>query len=476
MAKKILIKSSKKESGADLSPSEKLVLLNQFVTLVEIGRALSSERDLDKLLEMIMDEARHFTHADGGTLYILEGGKLHFKIVQNESLGIRMGGKASQDIPFLPVTMDKTNVSAYVAMTGQSVNIPDVYHYESLDFSGPKQFDQKFNYRTQSMLVVPMKNHDEEVIGAIQLMNARGMTESDQIIPFSHYSVNLIESLASQAAIAISNVSLINSALQANEEIALARDRALKANEAKNRFLANISHEFRTPLNAIIGFSEMLMEEVEERDLMSLHDDLEKISSSGKYLLELINQILDLSKVEAGKMEISLESFNTRRMVENITADIKPLAGKNKNTLEINFSNDLGSMVADPTKLKQSLTNLLSNACKFCENGTVSLDVHREKKGTLDWISFKVTDTGIGIPEDQMENIFLEFSQGDSSTTRKYGGTGLGLAISQRYCRMMGGDITVQSKPGKGSTFTIHLPVKVVPFSDHPRRRASDAE
>ncbi|TDJ51869.1 MAG: hypothetical protein E2O44_01515, partial [Nitrospina sp.] len=133
-------------------------------------------------------------------------------------------------------------------------------------------------------------------------------------------------------------------------------------------------------------------------------------------------------------------------------------------------------MVADPTKLKQSLTNLLSNACKFCENGTVSLDVHREKKGTLDWISFKVTDTGIGIPEDQMENIFLEFSQGDSSTTRKYGGTGLGLAISQRYCRMMGGDITVKSKLGKGSTFTIHLPVKVVPFSDHPRRRASDAE
>lgn len=325
------------------------------------------------------------------------------------------------------------------------------------------------------MLVVPMKNREDEVIGAIQLMNAREWNTGDQVIPFPHSSVSLIESLASQAAVAISNVSLINSALQANEEIALARDRALEASEAKNRFLANISHEFRTPLNAIIGFSEMLMEEMEERELMSLYEDLEKISSSGKYLLDLIKDILDLSKAEAGKMEVSLESFNPRHMVEDIVTGIQPLAGKNKNTLALNIGSDLGNMVADPNKLKQSLTNLLSNACKFCENGTISLAVHRMKKGSLDWFSFKVTDTGIGIPEDQMENIFLEFSQGDSSTTRKYGGTGLGLAISQRYCRMMGGDITVESKPGKGSTFTIHLPVKVVPFSDHPRRRASDA-
>lgn len=469
------LKPSKKDSVTGSATDEKLVLLNQFAKLVEIGRALSSEHDLDKLLAMIIDEARHFTNADGGTLYILEGGKLHFKIVQNESLEIRMGGKTNQKIPFLPIPMDNTNVSAHVAMTGQSVNIPDVYNYKLLDFSGPKQFDKKFNYRTQSMLVVPMKNREDEVIGAIQLMNAREWNTGDQVIPFPHSSVSLIESLASQAAVAISNVSLINSALQANEEIALARDRALEASEAKNRFLANISHEFRTPLNAIIGFSEMLMEEMEERELMSLYEDLEKISSSGKYLLDLIKDILDLSKAEAGKMEVSLESFNPRHMVEDIVTGIQPLAGKNKNTLALNIGSDLGNMVADPNKLKQSLTNLLSNACKFCENGTISLAVHRMKKGSLDWFSFKVTDTGIGIPEDQMENIFLEFSQGDSSTTRKYGGTGLGLAISQRYCRMMGGDITVESKPGKGSTFTIHLPVKVVPFSDHPRRRASDA-
>ena len=469
-------KSPKKESAPGSSTGEKMILLNQFVKLVEIGRALSGERDLDKLLEMIMDEARHFTNADGGTLYILENGKLHFKIVQNESLDIRMGRKANQEIPFPPVDMDQTNVSAYVAMTGQSVNIPDVYNFKSLKFAGPKQFDDKFNYRTQSMLVVPMKNHEDEVIGAIQLMNAREMNRDDQVVPFPHDSVSLIESLASQAAVAITNVSLINSALQDNEEIALARDKALEANKAKNRFLANISHEFRTPLNAIIGFSDMLMEEVEEMDIMSLHGDLEKISSSGKYLLELIEEILDLSKVEAGKMEISLESFHISHLVEDLIAGIQPLAVKNNNSLEIKFGEDLGNLVADPTKFRQSLTNLLSNACKFTENGKVSLEVIRKKKGALDWISFKVTDTGIGIPGDQMENIFLEFSQGDSSTTRKYGGTGLGLAISQRYCRMMGGDITVQSEPGKGSIFTIHLPVKVVPFSDHPRRRASDVE
>jgi len=474
MKKEKLSKSPEKESAPGSSTGGKLDLLNQFVKLVEIGRALSSERDLGKLLDMIMDEARDFTNADGGTLYILENGKLHFKVVQNESLDIRMGEKTNQEIPFPPVDMDQSNVSAYVVMTGQSVNIPDVYNFKSPKFTGPKQFDDKFNYRTQSMLVVPMKNHTDQVIGAIQLMNAREMKKPNHVIPFPHYSVSLIESLASQAAVAITNVSLINSALQANEEIALARDKALEANNAKNRFLANISHEFRTPLNAIIGFSEILMEEVEEMDIMSLHGDLEKISLSGKYLLELIKEILDLSKVEAGKMEISLESFYIRHAVENIIAHTQPLAVKNNNSLDINFGKDLGNMVADPTKLRQSLTNLLSNACKFTENGKVSLEVYRKKKGALDWISFKVTDTGIGIPKDQMEDIFLEFSQADSSTTRKYGGTGLGLAISQRYCRMMGGDITVQSEPGKGSIFTIHLPVKVVPFSDHPRRRASD--
>ena len=149
-------KSPKKESAPGSSTGEKMILLNQFVKLVEIGRALSGERDLDKLLEMIMDEARHFTNADGGTLYILENGKLHFKIVQNESLDIRMSRKSNQKIPFPPVDLDQTNVSAYVAMTGQSVNIPDVYNFKSLKFAGPKQFDDKFNYRTQSMLVVPI--------------------------------------------------------------------------------------------------------------------------------------------------------------------------------------------------------------------------------------------------------------------------------------------------------------------------------
>jgi len=207
--------------------------------------------------------------------------------------------------------------------------------------------------------------------------------------------------------------------------------------------------------------------------LDDFQSDLDKIRSSGKHLLGLINEILDLSKIEAGKMEIFLESFDINKLISEVQATIHPLAEKKSNELIIDFLPDAGSMEADETRVRQMLHNLLSNACKFTENGTVTLKVRRSNYEGIDWITFDIIDTGMGIPQDSLKNLFLEFSQVDNSSTRKFGGTGLGLAISRRFCLMMGGDITVKSVDGEGSTFTIKMPVKVVPKATL-RRRASD--
>ncbi|PIQ97483.1 MAG: hypothetical protein COV67_03915 [Nitrospinae bacterium CG11_big_fil_rev_8_21_14_0_20_56_8] len=458
--------------GSDRAQTVEL-LIQQVKRLAEVGQALSVERNLPALLEKIVTEARTMTCADGCTLYIKDENSLSFKIVQNESLNIYMGGTSGVDITFPPVELKESNVSAYVAMKGVTINIPDVYDFKPFDFTGPKKFDEKTGYRTTSMLVVPMKNHLDQVIGVLQILNARDPKEKSRIIPFTPNDENLIESLASQAAVAITNTGLINELQKSNAELVKARDQALEASRTKSTFLANMSHELRTPMNAIIGYSEMLLEDAEEQGLSEFGMDLEKITASGKHLLGIINEILDLSKIEAGKMEIFLSTFKVSDLVEEAVHNTMPLAQKNKNSLDVICPPSVGVMSADPTRVRQMLINLLSNACKFTENGKVRLEVIREKREETDWIRFVISDTGIGIPADKLNILFTEFTQADPSSTRKVGGTGLGLAISRRFCRMMGGDITIESTEGKGSTFTIHIPVKVTERF-FPRRRASD--
>ena len=242
------------------------------------------------------------------------------------------------------------------------------------------------------------------------------------------------------------------------EGLAKEKDAAQAASRAKSSFLASMSHELRTPLNAIIGYSEMLAEEAEDSGLDTMTPDLNKIRSAGKHLLELINAVLDISKIEAGKMDLHLESFSVDKMMQDVAAIIQPLAQKNANKLTVSYSGDLGKMRADLTKVRQTLFNLLSNACKFTKEGEVRLSA--ERRG--DVIEFRVADTGIGMTPEQTARLFQAFTQADSSVASKFGGTGLGLVISQHFCHMMGGDVRLESAPGKGTTFFVTLPVEVV--------------
>ena len=234
-----------------------------------------------------------------------------------------------------------------------------------------------------------------------------------------------------------------------------------QANRAKSLFLANMSHELRTPLNAILGYSEMLQEEADEQNLEGFLPDLEQIHIAGKHLLSLINDILDISKIEAGKMDLYLETFSVPDMIEQVVETIRPLVMANSNTLRVHCPPDLGTMHADMTKMRQSLFNLLSNAAKFTNQGAISLDVSRVIFDDREWLSFRVSDTGIGMTPEQLSKLFQTFSQADTSTTRKFGGSGLGLALTRRFCQLMGGDVTVNSVPGKSSAFTIMVPAIV---------------
>ena len=297
--------------------------------------------------------------------------------------------------------------------------------------------------RATALVSIPI-TQGGETVGALTVSR---FGERVETTGFDDTAVGLMETFAHQAAIAIASSQLFHELAETNEQLEI-------ASRHKSEFLANMSHELRTPLNAIIGYCELLTEEAEDLGHDMYPPDLAKINSAARHQLMLINDILDLAKIEAGRMTISTEDFDIAEMLEGVRAMVVPLVEKNGNTLTVLCDDGAGTMHADVIKMRQALFNLLSNAAKFTKSGEIRVDV----SAGPEVVEFAVADTGIGMTDEQMGRLFEAFSQAETSTASKYGGTGLGLALSRQFCRLMGGDITVASSPGEGSTFTIALP------------------
>jgi signal transduction histidine kinase len=261
--------------------------------------------------------------------------------------------------------------------------------------------------------------------------------------------------------------SMAGSVETALDEARAAREIAERANRAKSSFLANMTHEFRTPMTAILGYAELLREEADDRGLEAMALDAAQIERSGRHMLALVNDLLDLARIESGRMLVTLEEFELGGLVDQVTAALQPIIEEHGNRLTVHLPAPPGTMVADPVKVRQMLFNLLGNAAKFTDNGLITLRVERRAAPAGECIAFEVTDTGIGIERDRLDRIFEEYEQGNVAVARKYGGTGLGLAIVRRYCRMMGGDISVESEVGAGSRFTVLLPAVATPAREH---------
>lgn len=315
---------------------------------------------------------------------------------------------------------------------------------------------------------------DEDRLQALITIGPRAMN-----LPCTDGELGVLSWVARQTGLAMKNAELLQriAAEVANRErLNAEKDSALIASRAKSEFLASMSHELRTPMNAIIGYSEMLIEDAEARGSAETVDDLNKIHSAGRHLLELINSVLDISKIEAGKMETFLEPFDVREVVQNVCEIAKPLVNKNGNQLVLAADAPLGMMISDRTKLRQSLFNLISNATKFTKQGVITLRVRRTNTEDGRWMLFSVTDTGIGMTPAQLEKLFHPFSQADASVSSKYGGTGLGLSITKQFCELLGGSITVESEYGKGTTFSIRLPAESGAPLPVPSTRASESD
>ncbi len=411
--------------------------VQELTALGEVSRAVSATLDVDTVLQTVVSHASRLANAEGGSIFEYDEATQEFQLRATHDYAPEL----AEALQATPIRMGE-GVIGGAAARQEPMQVPDIVR-EGAYQARFREILLRTGYR--ALLAVPLVR-EGQVIGALSV-NRKAPGE------FPPEVIELLRTFATQSALAIQNARLFRELEAKSRELQV-------ASRHKSEFLANMSHELRTPLNAIIGVTEMLLEDAQaaaQPDQIEAH---ERVLRAGRHLLTLINDILDLSKIEAGKVELSLESVALAPLVEDVVATIRPLAAKNGNKVDVECPADVGVIRADPTRLRQALLNLASNAGKFTERGRIRLAVTRQPDELgRDWVSMAVSDTGIGMTAEQMAKLFEEFTQADASTTRKYGGTGLGLAISRRLCRMMGGDITVTSAPGQGSTFTIRLPV-----------------
>src|SRR5262249_41383994 len=337
----------------------------------------------------------------------------------------------------LPVEPEGGTLHGRALLEGRIIHIPDVLTDPKYTWAEGQKLG---GFRT--VLGVPMLREGIP-IGVLALTRS-------EVRPFTDKQMELVSTFADQAVIAIENVRLFDEIQDKSRQLQL-------ASEHKSQFLASMSHELRTPLNAIIGLTEMMVTNAPRFGTEKALEPLRRVNAAGTHLLSLINEILDLSKIEAGKLELNPEPVNLSRLIDEAVGTAGQLVEKNQNRLVVEAQQNVGALTADSLRLKQILLNLLSNACKFTKEGEVALRVRKITDG-CDCVELAVADTGIGLTAEQQVKLFQDFTQADSLTARRYGGTGLGLAISRKLARMMGGDVTVTSEPGKGSVFTVRLP------------------
>jgi signal transduction histidine kinase len=405
--------------------------VEELRALGQVTQAVNSTVDLETVLTTIVAKATQLSSTEAGAIYVFDDATQEFRL--RATYGLDDGIVA--ELRDSHIHIGETAISDAVEQR-TPVQIPDLRN----DPSATLDVIVRAGFR--ALLLVPLLG-TEGVVGAL-------VVRRKQPGEFPKSTVELLQTFAAQSVLAIQNARLFSEIEDKSRQLA-------EASEHKSQFLASMSHELRTPLNAIIGLTEMMVTNAARFGTEKALEPLRRVNAAGTHLLSLINEVLDLSKIEAGKLELNPEPVNLARLIDEVVGTAGQLAEKNQNRLVVEAQENVGALNADSMRLKQILLNLLSNACKFTKEGEVALRVRKVADGR-DWVELAVADTGIGLTAEQQAKLFQDFTQADSLTARRYGGTGLGLAITRKLARMMGGDVTVTSEPGKGSIFTVRLP------------------
>jgi signal transduction histidine kinase len=405
--------------------------VEELRALGEVSQAVNSTLDLDTVLTTIVAKAVQLSNTEAGVIYVFDELDQTFRVRATYGLSEELIAAIQEQ------QLGASDAIRQATQDGKPKEMPDIRDEPP---SPVRDIAMRAGFRAR--LVVPLVGTGR-VVGALVIRRK-------QPGKFPKETIQLLQTFAAQSVLAIQNARLFREIEDKSRQLQL-------ASEHKSQFVASMSHELRTPLNAIIGLTDMLVTNAARFGTEKAAEPLQRVHRAGTHLLGLINQVLDLSKIEAGKLELSLQTVQLAPLIEEVIGTARQLAEQNKNRVVVDAQENLGSLTVDPMRLRQILLNLLSNACKFTKEGEVTLRAHRVADGR-DWTELAVADTGIGMTAEQQAKLFEEFSQADRTTAQRFGGTGLGLAITRKLARMMGGDVTVTSEPGKGSVFTVRLP------------------